>query len=106
MTEKLKKINSKIQIELSYVILEKYPQYIFSITDISTDSDLETSEVFIAVSEDADKLVDLLNKNSRSIRYELAKRINFRKTPNLKFYTDNSGDNYNRISELLSKIPD
>ena len=48
-----------------------------------------------------------INKNSKSIRYDLAQKVRFqlRKTPELAFYLDDSLDYIEHIDNLLKSDP-
>jgi len=98
----LQHLNSKISVFLSYFIKESYPDYIFSVVDTSLTSDLSHCKVFISVLNDDIKLINLLNKNKNRIKFEMSKKINMRKTPNLIFILDTSETNYQNISDLLN----
>ena len=52
----------------------------------------------------AQEMIDSINKNVRTIRYELAQRVRYqlRKTPELSFYLDDSLDYIEKIDNLLA----
>ena len=50
-------------------------------------------------------MIESINANARTIRYELAQKVRFqlRKTPELSFYLDDSLDYIENIDHLLQK---
>ena len=55
--------------------------------------------------EKSQEILESIQNNARSIRYELAKRVRFqlRKTPELMFFLDDSLDYIENIDTLLNK---
>lgn len=76
-----------------------------SVTSARISPDLSIARVYISVfpSERGDEIVKNLNKNVRSIRFELGNRLRhqLRIIPELKFFIDDSLDYLERIDELL-----
>ena len=56
-------------------------------------------------SEKAEAIMESINANEKSIRYELAQQVRYqlRRCPELKFHIDDSLDYIDHIDELLSK---
>ena len=62
--------------------------------------------VLVSVSADkAEEMLDSINHNSKTIRYELAQKVRYqlRKTPELTFYLDDSLDYLENIDNLLTR---
>ena len=76
-----------------------------SVTSARISPDLSIARVYISVfpSDRGDEIVKNLNKNVRSIRFELGNRLRhqLRIIPELKFFIDDSLDYLERIDELL-----
>lgn len=74
-------------------------------TKISPDLSICTAYLSIFPSEKAEEILGNINKNEKSIRYELGTRIRnqVRIIPELRFFIDNSLDYLDRIDELLKK---
>ncbi len=102
MNDSIEKINSQIHYHLSYYLQKHYPETICSVVDVDTYTDLSTSNVMISELNDNISFVDRLNRDSKSIRYSLAKKLSLRKMPSLHFELDKSDSNYRKISELLN----
>lgn len=74
-------------------------------TKVSPDLSICTAYLSIFPSEKAAELLENINKNEKSIRYELGTRIRHqvRIIPELRFFIDDSLDYIDRIDELLKK---
>ena len=75
-----------------------------SITDITTDDDFTFAKVYFMTREkDYKKVEQQLNKASSYIRKNLAKNLNLRSTPELRFVYDDTIDYANKIDKLLEE---
>ena len=73
-----------------------------SITDITIDDDFTFATVYFMTRQDDYKSVEAnLNKASSFIRKVLAKKLNLRSTPALKFQYDNTIDYAKKIDDLI-----
>jgi ribosome-binding factor A len=74
-------------------------------TRISPDLSVCTSYLSIFPSERAAELLDNINANARTLRYELGTRVRhqLRIIPELRFYIDDSLDYIEHIDSLLKK---
>ncbi len=75
-----------------------------SVTKVDTTADLKYSKIFVSVLGTdfvRKETMEGLKSCSGYIRKELARRINLRNTPELKFVLDDSLDTSFRIDELL-----
>ena len=102
------KISRLIQKELSEIFLleaKSMNGVLVSVTSARISPDLSIARVYISVfpSERGNEIVKNLNKNVRSIRFELGNRLRhqLRIIPELKFFIDDSLDYLERIDELL-----
>lgn len=102
------KISRLIQKELSEIFLleaKSMNGVLVSVTSTRISPDLSIARVYISVfpSDRSDEIVKNLNKNMRSIRFELGNRLRhqLRIIPELKFFLDDSLDYLERIDELL-----
>ncbi|MGM9871400.1 MAG: 30S ribosome-binding factor RbfA [Muribaculaceae bacterium] len=80
---------------------------IISVTTVRVSPDLSVARVYLSVfpTEKSKEMIESVNANSRTIRYELAQRVRFqlRKTPELSFFLDDSLDYLENIDHLLGK---
>ena len=74
-------------------------------TKISPDLSICTAYLSIFPSEKAEELLTNIQRNEKTIRYELGTRIRnqVRIIPELRFFIDDSLDYLDRIDELLKK---
>lgn len=108
MNLKLKRISSSIAREISIILNEEARNEILkmvSITDVTLDDDLTFAKVyFMTRLEDTELVEKELNEAAGFIRKELAKSLDLRSTPELKFVYDKSMDYGNRIESIIDKI--
>ena len=80
---------------------------IVSVTGVRVTPDLSLVHAHISVfpSERSQEIVENLNTNQKSIRFELGNRVRhqLRVIPELKFHVDDSLDYLEHIDELLKK---
>lgn len=111
-TTRQQKIARLIQKELSEIFrLEtaKISNVIVSVSTVRVSPDLSIAKAYLSVfpSNKGEEIVANINKNSKSIRYDLAQKVRFqlRKTPELAFYLDDSLDYIEHIDNLLKSDP-
>lgn len=80
---------------------------IVSVSAVRVSPDLSIARVYLSIfpSGKAQEVLENINKQTKTIRYELAQRVRFqlRKTPELAFYIDDSLDYIENIDNLLAK---
>lgn len=104
------KINRLIQKELSDIFLletKKMRGVLVSVTNVRVTPDLSLAYAYLSIfpSSQGKELMENINGNVKSIRYELGKRVGkqLRIVPNLQFYIDDSLDYIENIDNLLKK---
>ncbi|MBR3022111.1 MAG: 30S ribosome-binding factor RbfA [Bacteroidaceae bacterium] len=109
-TTRQNKIARLIQKELSDIFLlqaKSMNGVIVSVTNVRVTPDLTIAHAYISVfpSGRSEEIVNNLNANMKSIRYDLGTRVRFqlRVIPELKFHVDDSLDYLEHIDELLKK---
>ena len=109
-TTRQNKIARLIQKELSDIFLlqaKSMNGVIVSVTNVRITPDLSIAHAYVSVfpSAKSEDIVNNLNSNMKSIRYELGTRVRFqlRIIPELKFHVDDSLDYLEHIDELLKK---
>ncbi len=77
-----------------------------SVSSVKVSPDLSIAKAYLSVfpSEQADEIIESVNKQTLTIRYDLARRIRFqlRRCPELQFYLDDSIDYLENIDRLLN----
>lgn len=103
------KIARLIQKELSEIFraqTAKTHGTIVSVSNVRVTPDLSMARAYLSVfpSAKAQEMIESINHNARTIRYELAQRVRYqlRKTPELSFYIDDSLDYIQNIDNLLA----
>ena len=77
-----------------------------SVTDVEVAPDLKTCKVYVSFLCDEDNISDALKGVQSAEGYlkrELARRVNLRNTPELRFYVDNSIAYGNHMSKLIEE---
>ena len=76
-----------------------------SVTRVKISPDLSVCTAYLSVfpSEKAEEVINNVNTNAKTIRYDLGQRIRnqVRIIPELRFFIDNSLDYIDHIDELL-----
>ncbi len=109
-TTRQSKINRLLQKELGDIFLaetKKMSGTLVSVSIVRVSPDLSVAKVYLSVfpSEKATAILEAVNNNAKSIRYELAGRVRYqlRKVPELTFFVDDSLDYIDNIDTLLNK---
>lgn len=102
------KIARLLQKELSEIFRQQTAKThgtLVSVSAVRVSPDLSIARVYLSVfpSEKAPEMIESINANARTIRYELAQKVRYqlRKTPELAFYLDDSLDYIQNIDNLL-----
>ncbi len=104
------KIARLIQKELSEIFLHQTKSMrgvIVSVSEVRISPDLSIAKAYLSVfpSEKGEEIVQNINKNMKSIRYDLGTRLRYqlRIIPEIKFFVDETLDMLDHIDELLKK---
>ena len=102
------KIARLIQKELGDIFLKMTKEtrgVLVSVSIVRVSPDLGIAKAYLSVfpSEKGGEIVETLNQNSKSIRFELGNRVRhqLRIIPELRFYIDDSLDYIENIDKLL-----
>lgn len=108
---RMNRIDSEVQKHLAKIISNfddvEISSTIISILKVETFSDFSMSKIYISVLGGDDKkkrIVELLNKNKKSIRYDLAHEMKLRVVPELQFIADDFEEKSQRVLKLFEKI--
>lgn len=108
---RMSRVNSEIQKSLMTIIShfddEDISTAMISIMKVDTFSDFSMSKIYVSVfggDDQKKKVVDKLNKNKKSIRYELAHSLRLRNVPELMFIVDDVEERAERVLKLFDKI--
>jgi ribosome-binding factor A len=107
-TTRLQKIERLIQKDLSEIFLLQTKQMhgiMVSVTNVKMSPDLSVSKAYLSIfpSQKGKEIMENINSNKKSIRYELGSRIGkqMRRVPELVFFLDDSIDYLENIDQLL-----
>ncbi|MDD6778339.1 MAG: 30S ribosome-binding factor RbfA [Bacteroidales bacterium] len=107
-TTRQQKIARLIQKELSEIFRQqtaKMGGVLVSVSAVRVSPDLSIARAYLSIfpSERAAEIIESVNHNARSVRYDLAQRVRYqlRKTPELSFFIDDSLDYIEHIDNLL-----
>lgn len=102
------KVNRLIQKELSEIFLletKKMQGVFISVTNVRVSPDLGLAHAYLSIfpSDKSEEMVENINNNVKSVRYELGKRVGrqLRVVPELNFHVDDSLDYIEHIDQLL-----
>jgi len=107
---RLQKIERQIQKDLGELFLSDTRQMqgvLVSVTKVRMSPDLSISKAFLSIfpSEKSKEMLENINRQKKTIRYELGLRIGkqIRKVPELAFFLDDSIDYLENIDHLLNQ---
>ncbi|KKP41649.1 MAG: Ribosome-binding factor A [Parcubacteria group bacterium GW2011_GWA2_33_14] len=108
MSNRLEKVNSLLEKEISKIILRdfNFQEALVTITHIDATANLIEARAFVSVlpEEKTDKIISILNKGVYSIQQKINKLLNMRPIPKIIFVKDEKIREAARIEELLEKI--
>lgn len=111
-TKRQAKISRLIQKELSEIFRRQTAAMggvLVSVSVVRVSPDLSIAKAYLSIfpSEKGGEILENINKQARSVRYELAQKVRLvlRKCPELQFYLDDSLDYIENIDRLLASDP-
>jgi ribosome-binding factor A len=104
------KIAERIHEELSTILLMEVADPRLagaSITKVRVDREISFADIFVSSAEgsqEADLILEGLNHAKGYLRSELARRVNLRHFPRLRFHWDPSPEHADRIDQLIASL--
>lgn len=104
------KINSEIKKLVSKIIDTELNNSnitgMITIQEVDTAADFSQAKIYVSMlgTESKVKTLDALNNASGYIRTRIAKELNFKKTPSVKFLMDEVVERGQRIDELIKQV--
>jgi ribosome-binding factor A len=108
--DRTRRVAELIRRALADIIRDRLPDRGFgllSITATEITRDLSRATVFITIlgeEEDQQRATEILNEESRALRYELSRTLNLRHTPEIEFRYDFSIERGVRLSRLIDDL--
>ncbi len=107
---KIERLDSKILRETSYILqndVNNSKLGFCTITDVELTNDLSYAKIYVSFLGDESRIksgIEALKNSSSYIRTLLAKRVQMRKVPELRFVVDESLQYGNKIEKIISEI--
>lgn len=109
-TTRMQKIARLLQKELGDIFLtyaRKYQGLLISVSEVRISPDLSIAHVYLSIfpSERGVEIIEQINTDNKSIRFELGNRVRFqlRIIPELNFHIDETLDQLEHIDQLLKQ---
>ncbi len=109
-TTRMQKIARLLQKELGDIFLtyaRKYQGLLISVSEVRISPDLSIAHVYLSIfpSERGAEIIEQINTDNKSIRFELGNRVRFqlRIIPELNFHIDETLDQLEHIDQLLKQ---
>jgi len=108
--DRTRRVAELIRRALADIIRDQLPDRglgLISITATEITRDLSKATVFITIlgnEEDQERVTEILNEESSSLRYELSRTLNLRHTPKIEFRYDFSVERGVRLSRLIDDM--
>ena len=74
-----------------------------TITDVEVSSDHSYCKIYVSFLNNAKNSIETLNRARGFVRSSLAKKLNFRRVPEIMFVLDDSYEKQARLESLLNK---
>ena len=108
MTNRIEKVNSLLEKEISNIILRDFDfsGMIITLTHVQATANLQEARAYISVmpEEKLDKVVSVLNKGVYDVQQKINKKLFMRPIPKIMFVADRVIKEAARVEELLTKI--
>lgn len=111
-TKRQKQISELLRRQFSMVLMEEGP-YIFekamvTVTRVNVSPDLQNVKIYLSVfnTDDKNEVLRGLEEHNHRLRFALAAKVGkqLRRIPELKFFLDESLDEYFRMDQLLARL--
>jgi ribosome-binding factor A len=109
MSNRIEKVNSLIQEELSQIILKEvdFPKDVLvTITRVETIVNLSDARVYVSVMPEnqRDQVFEILDRRIYDIQQCLNRRLNMRPIPKIEFRKEEKTQQAARVEELLEEL--
>lgn len=108
MSNRIEKVNSLLQEEISKIIVRdfNFQESLVTLTHVEATANLIEAKAYISVlpEDKADQVIKVLNKGVYDVQQKINKRLNMRPIPKIKFVKDEVIAKAAKIEALLEKI--
>ena len=111
-TKRQKQINELLRRQFSMVLIDEgtyiYDRAMVTVTRCVVSPDLQSAKVYLSVfnTENKMEVMAAMNENIHQLRHALASKVGkqLRKIPELKFFLDETLDEFFRMDQILNKL--
>ncbi len=111
-TKRQKQINELLRRQFSMVLIDEgsyiYDRAMVTVTRCVVSPDLQSAKVYLSVFNTENKLevMAAMDENIHQLRHALASKVGkqLRKIPELKFFLDETLDEFFRMDQILNKL--
>mgnify|MGYP001587953969 CR=1 FL=1 len=108
MTQRIDKVNSLLEHEISKIISKdfEFSDVLVTLTHVDTTANLIEARCYISVMPEpkTDKIIEILNKGVYSVQKKINKMVNMRPVPKIIFVEDKIISEASKIEAILEKI--
>lgn len=119
MSNRIEKVNSLLEQEISKIILRDFyfPEALVTLTHVDSSANLIEAKVYISVffidksffnkgepDEKIDKIIAILNKEVYSVQQKINKLLKMRPIPKIKFVKDKEPVKADKVEKLLATL--
>ena len=108
MTERIAKVNSLLEHEISKILLRdfNFQEALVTLTHVDASANLIEAKAYVSVMPETktDQVLKALNKEVYSIQQKINKRLNMRPIPKIIFVKDEVIAKAAKIEELLAQL--
>ena len=111
-TKRQKQINELLRRQFSMVLIDEgsyiYDRAMVTVTRCVVSPDLQSAKVYLSVfnTENKMEVMAAMDENIHQLRHALASKVGkqLRKIPELKFFVDETLDEFFRMDQILNKL--
>lgn len=107
MSYKLKQLEAKIHLYIAEIITTEINNELAnkaSITHVKLSNDKSIVKVYVNFISKSKQSLEELKKTTSYIKLQLAKNLNIRRTPEIRFELDDNLEKINYIEDLIKKV--
>jgi ribosome-binding factor A len=103
------RVESLIQVEIAKILqveMHGAPIGLLTVTSVKVSPDLSHAKIYVVTHDEqnAELAIKLLNDKAKTFRHQLAKKIDLRIMPTLRFHYDESIAKGDRMTKLFNEI--
>ena len=101
MSDRVTKLNSLLQEEISLYYQRETPEIFFTVTRVNISPDLHEARVWVSFIDKRQSSLDVLNRHLGPLGKYLGKRLRLRRIPHILLIIDSGMEYAEHISEVL-----